>query len=80
MILMIKCLLSFCEENKNAEEVLGSNFFYYFCRKVYRIMNYMSNTHIVCIDEGKFFFNRFVAERKRCFRPTAILMIRYLLK
>lgn len=43
-------------------------------------MNYMSNTHIVCIDEGEFFFNRFVAERKRCFRPTAILMIRYLLK
>ncbi len=24
-----------------------------------------------------FFFNRFVAERKRCFRPTAILMIRF---
>lgn len=54
MILMIKCLLFFCEENKNAEEVLGSIFFYYFCRKVYRIMNYMSNTHIVCIDEGSF--------------------------
>lgn len=27
MILMIKCLLFFCEENKNAEEVLGSIFF-----------------------------------------------------
>lgn len=27
MILMIKCLLFFCEENKNAEEVLGFNFF-----------------------------------------------------
>lgn len=80
MILMIKCLLFFCEENKKAEDVLGSNFFCYFCRKVYRIMNYMSNTHIVCIDEGKFFFNRFVAERKRCFRPIAILMISNLLK
>ena len=28
MILMIKCLLFFCEENKNAEEVLGSIFFF----------------------------------------------------
>lgn len=70
----------FCEDNKNAEDVLGFIFFYYFCRKVYRIMNYMSNTHIVCIDEGKFFFNRFFAERKRCFRPIAILMISNLLK
>ena len=43
-------------------------------------MNYMSNTHIVCIDEEKFFFNRFVAEQKRCFRPIAILMISNLLK
>ena len=79
MILMIKCLLFFCEENKKAEDVLGSNFFYYFCRKVYRIMNYMSNTRIVCIDEGKFFFNRFVAERKRCFRLDAILLTIFLL-
>lgn len=80
MILMIKCILFFCEDNKMRKMYWGSIFFYYFCRKVYRIMNYMSNTHIVCIDEGKFFFNRFVAERKRCFRPIAILMISNLLK
>ncbi len=42
-------------------------------------MNYMSNTRIVCIDEGKFFFNRFVAERKRCFRLDAILLTIFLL-
>lgn len=42
-------------------------------------MNYMSNTHIVCIDEGKFFFNRFFAERKRCFRLDAILLTIFLL-
>ena len=39
MILMIKCLLFFCEENKNAEEVLGSNFFYYFCKKFKKNIN-----------------------------------------
>lgn len=33
MILMIKCLLFFCEENKNAEEVLGSIFFITFAEK-----------------------------------------------
>lgn len=79
MILMIKCILFFCEDNKMRKMYWGSIFFYYFCRKVYRIMNYMSNTRIVCIDEGKFFFNRFVAERKRCFRLDAILLTIFLL-